>query len=192
MGYSDYKTHRPKAHDAAQHAAMELYQIAALMLADESQAIELVETAVAQISIDPCAEGESSVDAARHNLVEAAVARLSEEDPSAFDVPHSSGNAGGCIDDDDLSSSGISADQLAGMASGPGQGTLRAWLNKLPVAQRAIFVERAILGWNNAAAAASLSKAASRNWQPSQVSEVFRQALCSLATSLVQAAAAGA
>jgi DNA-directed RNA polymerase specialized sigma24 family protein len=192
MGHSDYKTDRLKAQDAAQHAAMELYQIAALMLADESQAIELVEAAVAQTGIDPCAEDEASVDAARHNLVEAAVARLSEADPKAFDVPHSSDSAGGCIDDDDLSSSGISADQLAGMAGGSGQSTLRAWLNKLPVAQRAIFVERAILGWDNAAAAASLSKAVSRNWQPRQVSELFRQALCSLATSLVHAAAAKA
>jgi DNA-directed RNA polymerase specialized sigma24 family protein len=78
------------------------------------------------------------------------------------------------------------------MISGPGRRTLRDWLNKLPVAQRAIFVERAILGWDNAAAAASLSKAAARNWQPRQVSELFRQALCSLATSLVHAATARA
>jgi hypothetical protein len=69
---------------------------------------------------------------------------------------------------------------------------LRDWLNQLPAAQRAIFIERAILGWDNAAVAASLNNAVSRNWQPRQVSEVFRQALCSLANSLVHSAAVGA
>lgn len=177
----------------AQDAAVELYQLAALMLGDESQAAELVEDAVAQTNIDPCAEGDASVRAARLNLVETAVARLSQANPKAFDAPSLSvQHSGGCIEDDDLSSAGISTSQLAGMLSGPGRRTLRDWLNKLPVAQRAIFVERAILGWDNAAAAASLSKAAARNWQPRQVSELFRQALCSLATSLVHAAAAQA
>lgn len=184
MGNSDCEDGRLMVHDAA----VELYQLAALMLGDESQAVELVEATVAQTTIDPCAEAEASVNAARLNLVETAVARLSQADPKAFDAPPLSAETGGsCIEGDDLSSAGISASQLAGMVSGPGRRTLRDWLNKLPVAQRAIFVERAILGWDNAAAAASLSKAAARNWQPRQVSELFRQALCSLATSLVHA-----
>jgi DNA-directed RNA polymerase specialized sigma24 family protein len=184
MADSDCNGGRVTVHDAA----MELYQQAALMLGDETQAVELVEAVVAQTSIDPCAEAEASVDAARRNLAVAAVARLSQSDPKAFDVPEHTDHAG-CIEDDDLSSAGISASQLAEMVSGPGHRALRNWLNKLPVAQRAIFVERAILGWDNATVAASLSKAASRNWQPSRVSELFRQALCSLATSLVHATA---
>jgi hypothetical protein len=189
MAGTDCQGGRASVHDAA----VELYQIAALFSGgDENQAVELVETAVAQTSIDPCADAEASVNATRINLVETAVARLNQSDPGAFDVPTSSGNAGGCIEDDDLASTGISASQLAGMLSGPGRGTLREWLNKLPAAQRAIFVERAILGWDNSTAAASLSKAVSRNWQPRQVSEVFRQALCSLANSLVHSAAVGA
>lgn len=189
MADSDCEGGRLNVHDAA----VELYQIAALMLGDESQAVELVEATVARTNIDPCAEAEASVREACLNIVETAVARLSQTDPGAFDVPTLSAEAGGgCIEDDDLSSAGISASQLAGMISGPGRRTLRDWLNKLPVAQRAIFVERAILGWDNAAAAASLSKAAARNWQPRQVSELFRQALCSLATSLVHAATARA
>jgi len=177
----------------AQDAVVELYQLAALMLGDESQAVELVEDTVAQANIDPCAEADASIRAARQNLVETAVARLSQADPKAFEAPTLSGElSGGCIEDDDLSSTGISTSQLAEMLSDPGRHTLRGWLNMLPVAQRAIFVERAILGWDNAAAAASLSKAAARNWQPRQVSEMFRQALCSLATSLVHAVAAQA
>ncbi|HEX5233907.1 MAG TPA: hypothetical protein VFW25_01110 [Silvibacterium sp.] len=186
MGDNDCEGGRLTAHDAA----IELYQIAALMLADESQAVEAVETAVAQTAIDPCAEAEASIEAARVNLVETAVARLSQADPKAFDAPALSENAGSCIEDDDLSSAGISPSQLSEMLTGPGRRTLRDWLEKLPVAQRAIFVQRAVLGWDNAAAAASLSKAARRTWQPRQISELFRLALCSLANSLVHSAAA--
>lgn len=184
MANSDCEGGRQKVHEAAS----ELYQIAALMMADESQAVDLVEAAVAQTKIDPCAEAEASVNATRVNLVETAVARLSQADPEAFDAPAASASSGGCIEEDDLSAAGISASQLKGMLHGPGRGTLRNWLEQLPIAQRAIFVERAILGWDNAAAAASLTKSAARNWQPRQVSEVFRQALCSLANSLVHAA----
>ena len=184
MANSDCESGRERVHEAA----TELFQIAALMMGDESQAVDLVEAAVAETKIDPCADAEASVNAARVNLVETAVARLSHADPEAFEAPTISGQSGGCIEDDDLSSAGISAGQLNRMLNGPGRRTLRDWLEKLPIAQRAIFVERAILGWDNAVAAASLSKAAARNWQPRQVSEVFRQALCSLANSLVHAA----
>lgn len=188
MAESDCEGGRVKAHVAA----AELYQIAALMLGDETQAVELVEAAVAQTSIDPCNEAEASVDAARHNLVEAAVARLSQADPTGFDAPAISVIQSGCIEDDDLSATGISTAQLSEMIAGPGRRTLRNWLNQLSAVQRAIFVQRAILGWDNSAAAAALSRAAARSWQPRQVSEIFRQALCSLANSLVHAAAASA
>jgi DNA-directed RNA polymerase specialized sigma24 family protein len=185
MADSDCQDAQTRVHAAAS----ELYQIAALMMGDESHAVELVEKVVGEARIDPCAEADASVEAARRALVESAVTRLSKIDPNAFDIPVFPEEASGhCIDDDDLSSAGISTSQLADMLRGPERGRLRDWLNKLPVAQRAIFVERAILGWDNAAAAASLSKAAARNWQPRQVSELFRQALCSLATSLVHAA----
>lgn len=177
-----------KVHDAA----VELYQLAALMLGDEARAADLVENVVTKTRIDPCADTETSVNAARIDLVETAVADLSHADPAAFNAPAPSANPGGCINDDDLSSAGISSAQLAEMVTGPERHTLRDWLNKLPAAQRAVFVERAILGWDNATAAASLSKAASRKWQPRQVSDTFRQALCSLATSLVHAAASQA
>jgi DNA-directed RNA polymerase specialized sigma24 family protein len=173
-------------------AAVELYQLAALMLGDESQAADLVEATVAQTTIDPCADSAASVEAARVNLVQTAVARLSQADPAAFRAPALAGHsAGGCIDDDELDSAGVSRGQLSEMLSGPGRRDLRDWLEKLPVASRAIFVERAILGWDNTAAAASLSKA-SPGWQPEQVSQLFRQALCSLASSLLHSASARA
>lgn len=185
MADSNCRDARTRIHETAG----ELYQFAALIMGDETQAIELVETAVAQTQIDPCAEADASMHAARQTLVKSALARLSQRDPKAFDAPMLTGEASGHCIDDDLSSLGISTSQLASMVNGSERGRLREWLNKLPVAQRAIFVERAILGWDNAAAAASLSTASSRNWQAGQVSELFHQALCSLATSLLHAAA---
>lgn len=175
----------------AQDAAAELYQLAALMLGDERQAAELAESAVAQTNIDPCAEAEASMNAARAHLVEGAIACLSGAEPKAFNAPTGTGPAG-CIEDDDLASAGLPAGELARLVRDPGRGVLRDWLNKLPAAQRAVFVLRAILGWDNAMASASMTKAVGRPWQPGQVSEAFRQALCSLATSLAQSAAAKA
>jgi DNA-directed RNA polymerase specialized sigma24 family protein len=186
MASSDCEGLRLRAQDRIHDTAAELYQLAALMLGDESQAVDLVEIAVEQTNIDPCAEADASVNAARINLIETAVARLSHADPDAFDAPQlDTHGAGGCIDEDDLSAAGISASQLANVMNGSERNSLRDWLNRLPAVQRTIFIERAILGWDNNVAAASLTRAASRSWQPRQVSEQFRQALCSLATSLV-------
>lgn len=172
----------------AQSVAAELYQLAALLMGGGHQAAELVEAAIAGAQIDPCAEAEASIHGARLQLVEAAVRRLSQADSRAFDTP-ASAPAGGCIEDDDLAAAGVSAGELARMVRDPGRGVLRDWLNRLPVAQRVVFVVRAILGWDNAAAASALSRAAARPWQPGQVSELFRQALCSLASSLAHASA---
>lgn len=169
----------------ARSAAAELYQLAALMLGDDSQAAEVVEAAVARVETDPCADAEASFEAARLHLMETAVSRLNQADPQAFTAPALPVASSGCIEGDDLTLAGISTDQLAGMVNGPERGMLRGWLNKLSAVQRIVFIQRAILGWDNAAAATLLGRAASGNWQPGQVGEVFRQALCSLATSLV-------
>jgi hypothetical protein len=53
---------------------------------------------------------------------------------------------------------------------------------------RAVFVLRALLGRSNDSAAEDLrasGSAGSEGWNPAAVSQVFRQALCSLATSLL-------
>lgn len=189
MPNGDFQDARTRVQDAAG----ELYQLAALMMGNESEAVELVEAAVAQIRIDPCAEADASVREAGRALVSTAVARLSKEDPSAFEAPLFLGSAAGpCIEQDDLASAGFTPAQLTRLLSGPERGRLRDWLNHLSVVQRAIFVERAILGWDNATAAASFNDSASRKWQPGQVGELFRQALCSLASSIVHAATAKA
>ena len=67
-------------------------------------------------------------------------------------------------------------------------GQLRGWLEHLPLAQRVVFVERAVLGQDNASTAQNLRAGGGESaagWTADKVSEVFRQALCSLASSLV-------
>ncbi|HTD53839.1 MAG TPA: hypothetical protein VK670_00550 [Silvibacterium sp.] len=176
----------------AEETAAELYQLAALMLGNEGEAASLVESTVADVDVDPCASEEAAVDTARHHLVEAAVARMNETDPGAFTAPASASRPAVCIEDDDLSAAGISAEQIAELLNGAGNGKdLRSWLDALPAAQRAIFVQRAVLGWNNDTTAASLANGSGEKpaWSAAQVAETFRQALCSLANSLVHAEA---
>lgn len=178
----------------AQDTAVELYQLAALMLGDEGEALNLVESTVAEVEVDPCAPEDGAVETARHQLVEAAVARMREADPGSFAVPSQADGPVSCIEDDDLSAAGISAAQIAELVNGVvnragSGGRLRAWLDQLPLAQRAIFVQRAVLGWDNGVTAASLSQGGGTGWSAAQVGEIFRQALCSLANSLVHAEA---
>lgn len=176
----------------AQDTAVELYQLAALMLGNEREALNLVESTVAQVEVDPCAEADAAADAARHHLIEAAVVRMNHADPGAFVAPVSGDRSTvTCIEDDDLTAAGISSSQMAELIGGAGRTQLRTWLDQLPPAQRAVFVQRAVLGWDNGATAASIAAGAGEKsgWSAEQVSELFREALCSLANSLVHSEA---
>lgn len=159
-------------------AAVELYQMAALLVGDERQAAELVETAVSRTEADPCADAEASVRAAQVVLVETVVSSLQAADAAVFDPPFHSTGVGGCIEAEDVS--------VGRLGSSPR--VLREGLDKLSAAQRVVFVLRAVLGWDAATSAVLLGRAAGQAWEPAQVSEVFRQALCSVSTSLVSAA----
>lgn len=156
----------------AQSAVAGLYQLAALLVGDERQAASLVELAVARTDTDPCADAEASIKAAQVALVEAAVRELRRADPAALDAPALESGTGGCIEGDDVSVSGLASDAQV----------LRDGLNKLSPVQRVVFVSRAILGWDSVSSAALLG----RGWKAAQVSEVFRQALCSVSSSLVR------
>jgi DNA-directed RNA polymerase specialized sigma24 family protein len=176
----------------AQDAAVELYQLAALMLGNEGDALDLVEETVSQAEIDPCEQEDVAINVARHQLVAAAVEKMKRTDPLAFVAPPSSDAAHHtCIEDDDLSAAGLTAAELTQMVNGTGREELRCWLDQLPLVQRAIFVQRAVLGWDNGETAANLKHGSdgASGWQPQQVSDAFRQALCSLANSIVHSAA---
>jgi hypothetical protein len=166
----------------AEDVAFELYQLAALLLGKEAEALGLVEEFVSEKEVDPCAPESPGEEATRRELIAAAVARMSEADPAGFAPPVADGSGFvTCIENDDLDAMGVTPADLTELISGGGRERMREWLNQLPLVQRAIFVQRAVLGWDNATIVGFLPE----GWQPQQVSEVFRQALCSLATSLI-------
>lgn len=174
----------------AQDTAAELFQVAALMLGSEADALSLVEQTFSEVEIDPCAEQEVATDLVRRQVVGAAVARMKQTDPQAFVAPAFDATYASCIEGDDLDAAGITSAQLSELVNGTGRDEMRAWLERLPLAQRAIFVQRAVLGWDNGETAESLKLDTGSGWQPQQVSDAFRMALCSLATSLVHSATA--
>jgi DNA-directed RNA polymerase specialized sigma24 family protein len=171
----------------AQDTAVELYRLAALLLGGETGALSLVEDTLSQVEVDPCAERDQASVVARHQLTGAAVARLSAADPEGFVAPTDGAPISSCVEDEDLASAGISSQRLADLVDGAGRDQMRAWLERLPPAQRVIFVQRAVLGWDNGATAATLQQNAGTQWRPEQVSHLFRHALCSLTNSLVHA-----
>ena len=185
---------------AVQGMAVELFQLASLLVGEEGRALRLIEGSLAEMEIDPCLDPETAKEQARARVMRGALAQLAAEQPAGF-AAHAAEASGHdpCIQDDDLQAAGITPAQLRSWLEEQGgpevRRGLRAWLEELPVAQRAVFVQRAVLGQGNEAAASLLREAGgaqASGWTPQDVSETFRQALCSLANSLAHAPVVGA
>jgi DNA-directed RNA polymerase specialized sigma24 family protein len=175
-----------------QDTAAKLFQTAALLLGDGDEAVRLVEETMSEAEVDPCADGSHATAVLQNQLVQAAIRELSRREPGSFAAAETGSGNTLCIEDDDLTSVGITSAQLSQLLLGEGRDQLRDWLEHLPPAQRAVFVERALLGQDNAATAQTLRVAGGETaagWTPDKVSGVFRQALCSLANSLVHSGA---
>jgi DNA-directed RNA polymerase specialized sigma24 family protein len=174
----------------AEDTALQLFQIAALMLGDEQEAVSLVEEVVAKVEADPCAEGTLAYAEARTLLVRTAVQRMAGLYPEAFVVPASQPADAVCIETDDLEAAGLSGDQFGALISGAGRAGMREWLERLAPALRAIFVLRAVAGQDGEQTAESLRQSGATGaqaWRRDQVGTAYRQALCSLATCLMSA-----
>lgn len=177
----------------AEDTALHLFQIAALMLGDEQEAVSLVEQSVARVEADPCTEGALAYDEARTLLVQTAVKRMAGLYPEAFAVPSAPPADAACLETDDLSAVGLSGEQLGTLISGPGRARMREWLQRLAPALRAIFVLRAVAGQDGEQTAESLRQSGATGaqaWRRDQVGTAYRQALCSLATCLMVAQSA--
>jgi hypothetical protein len=173
----------------AEKAAVEMYRFAALMLGDEAEALSLVENTVAGVEIDPCADPCAVKGLVRERVLDGALEIMHRHDPASFaDLPRPD-SGGSCIEDD--ATVPLSGAEITELVSGAGRGTLRDWLNRLSQAQRAVFVQRAVLGSSNADTARAINRFARPSiWTAEAVSSLFRQALCSLASSLVHSATA--
>ncbi len=177
--------------------AAELFQLASLLVSDGDRALHLIERSLATMEIDPCMNPISAREQARACIVRESLAELAQEQPAAFHI--SAGESmehSPCIQDDDLQAAGITPAQLRSWLEQQGKPELRRglrnWLEELPLVQRAIFVQRAVLGQGNEAAATLLRETGgpqAKGWTSQNVSDTFRQALCSLANSLAHAPA---
>lgn len=177
----------------AEDTALQLFQIAALMLGDEQEAVSLVEQSVAEVEADPCTEGALAYDEARTLLVRTAIKRMAGLYPEAFAVPSAPPADAACLETDDLGAVGLNGDQIGTLISGAGRARMREWLERLAPALRAIFVLRAVAGQDGEQTAESLRQSGATGaqaWRRDQVGTAYRQALCSLATCLMSAQAA--
>jgi hypothetical protein len=188
MGDQHCREAAATAASLAQTTATELFQIAALILGSEEEAVMMVEETVANVDIDPCADAGAAYDQARERLVDSAVQRLDELHPGAFAAPPSAEGTSSCIETDDLGAAGLTAEQLNALLEGPGRARMREWLDQLAPALRAIFVLRAVVGQDGERTAQNLRRSGAlgaQDWQREQVGTAYRQALCSLANSLM-------
>jgi hypothetical protein len=177
-------------HLLADDSALQLFQIAALLLGNENQAVELVEETVARVETDPCADGPLAFTEARGLLVQSAVRAMAGRDPGAFTVPTAQPAGDTCIETDDLQAVGLTPQQLGALVTGAGRAGMREWLDRLAPALRAIFVLRAVAGQDGEQTAESLRQSGAEGakaWRSDQVRGAYRQALCSLASSLMSA-----
>ena len=185
---------------AVQGMAVELFQLASLLVGNEGRALQLIESSLATMEIDPCRDPEAAREQARGRVVRGALAELFAAQPAAFrSLPAAAASCAPCVQDDDLEAAGLTPVQLRlwleQQAKPELRRGLRTWLEELPVVQRAIFVQRAVMGQGNEAAAKLLREtggAEAGGWTPQSVGESFREALCSLANSLAHAPAADA
>lgn len=176
---------------SADRAALELFQIAALVLGDESQAVTAVEAGLRESEIDPCDDPEGSRRIVRERVMAEAIRLASAGKEAMFQAPEVSSEVVSCLEEDELSGVGISPSQLNDLVQGAGKERMRHWLEQLPIASRVIFVLRAVSGISGVQTAALLCANAGPSacgWSSESVSAAFRQTLCSLTSLLVQSA----
>jgi hypothetical protein len=170
-----------------------LYSLASMLVGEGEQSIQLVEKTVATADISSCNNALDAGKSSRLALSRAAIEILVDRDPHCLAAPEDLAPASTCIGDDDLDAGGLSSDEFAKLMAGPEKDRVRVWLAGLPVEFRVVFVLRAVAGFTSQDVAALLvahGGASAAGWTASNVREVFRQALCSLASQAIQATTA--
>jgi DNA-directed RNA polymerase specialized sigma24 family protein len=171
-----------------------MYSLASMLVGEGEDGVRLVETAVATAEVSACRDASEARKSSRRALVRAALDVLDRRCPGCLKAPEGIEPAGGCIEDDDLESAGVSRVELEQMIAGPDRDRVRAWLQKLAPALRTVFVLRAVAGFSAAETAGLLAEFGgprAAGWSAESVRSVFRQGLCSLASQLIQASAKG-
>lgn len=169
-----------------------LYSLASMLVGEGEQSVQLVEQAIARADLPACSDPKRARQSSRRALTEAALQLMVKRNPESLAFPEGFRPVSTCIEDDDLDAAGVSKEELEQMMSGPDRARLRNWLAGLSAPLRTIFALRAVAGFTPQETASMLvtcggPKAA--NWSAGVVRAVFRQALCSLASQMIQASA---
>jgi hypothetical protein len=167
-----------------------LYTLASMLVGEGEDSVRLVETAVATTDASAACDPVEGRKICRGVLCAAAIELLAQRDPASLAAPRTVTPPSSCIEEDDLDAAGLSREELERMIAGPDRDRVRRWLAALPVDQRTVFVLRASAGFTGPETAALLAAhggPAATGWTPEAVREAFRQALCSLASQLLQA-----
>lgn len=170
-----------------------LYSLASMLVGEGEDSARLVESAIANGEVSACQNAEQARVSSRRVLCGPALDILEQRNPGCLAAPQGLQAVATCIEDDDLDAAGVSSEELERMIAGPDRDRMRNWLASLPMDLRTIFALRAVAGLTAAETAGLLAehggpKAA--GWTPDAVRELFRQALCSLTSQLIQATAA--
>lgn len=170
-----------------------LYTMASMLLGEGEDSIRAVETAIANADAGACHNPEVGRTSSRRALCAAALDTIEQRNPGCLAAPRGLKPADTCIDDDDLDAAGESGAELLRMLEGPDRDRVRNWLAGLATVPRTIFVLRAVAGFtprDTAALLAAHGGPQSAGWTEDAVREFCRQALCSLASQLIQASTA--
>jgi hypothetical protein len=170
-----------------------LYSMASMLLGEGEESIRAVEAAIANAEVSACHNPLEARQSSRKALCAAALETIARRDAASLAAPEGLERASTCIEDDDLNAARESGEELLRMLAGPDRDRVRSWLASLPTAQRTIFVLRAVAGFTPAEIAGLLAAHGgprAAGWNEDAVREFCRQALCSLASQVIQASTA--
>lgn len=165
-----------------------LYTLASMLIGEGEDSISLVERAVDTADVVSAGGATRARKNGRLALCRAAIEILERRTPGSLAAPDGLEHAHTCIDDDDLDAASVSGEKVFQMMVGPDRDRVRTWLESLPTAQRVIFVVRAVAGFSSAETVTMLATSGgprAAGWTAEAVREIFRQALCSLASQLL-------
>lgn len=170
-----------------------LYSLASMLVGEGEEGMQLVEKAIETADISACADAEQARKSSRLALSRAALELLDRRQPGCLAAPNNLTPTTTCIQDDDLDAGGISSEELAKLMAGPQKESIRVWLASLQPEFRVVFALRAVAGFTSPETAALLAThggPAAAGWTAADAREVFRQALCSLASQAIHATTA--
>jgi DNA-directed RNA polymerase specialized sigma24 family protein len=178
--------------DEFDRIASGLYSLASMLVGEGEDSMGLVETALSTAEVSAFSGGEEADNSRRLRLASAAVELIAQRDPEGLAAPEDLEPAVTCIEDGDLDAAAEAREEMERMIAGPERERVRAWLESLPTALRAIYVLRAVAGLSARETADLLARHGgphAAGWTSESVRELFRQGLCSLASQLIHATA---